>query len=68
MAIKRVYVFRGGKIVEVTPGAILKRLNVQTTGEYHDKMHSYHDLDDVRAQHMIDSSRAERAYNKKRGT
>ncbi len=68
MAIKRVYVFRGGKIVEVTPGAILKRLNVPTFDDYHDNMHSFYDLDDVRAQHMIDSSRAERAYNKKRGT
>jgi len=66
MAIKRVYVYRGGKIVEVT-GSLTQRKNVQTTGNYHDLMHSCHDLDDVRSQHMIDSNRAERAHNKERG-
>ena len=67
MAIKRTYVVRDGKIVEVTPGDVLTRINVQTTGEYHDWMHSVYDLDDVRSQHMTDSNRAENAYNKERG-
>ena len=64
MAIKRTYVCRDGKIVEVT--RVRERGNVQTFGDEHDKMHSYYDLDDVRAQHMIDSNRAENAYNKER--
>lgn len=65
MAIKRIFVYRGGKIVEITQ--VKTRSNVQTFGEDHIRMHACHDLDDVRAQHMIDSNRAENAYNKERG-
>jgi hypothetical protein len=65
MAIKRTYVYRDGKIVEVTPGDVSKRINVQTFGKAHDDLHSCHVLDEIRQQHMIDSNRAENAYNKK---
>jgi hypothetical protein len=65
MAIKRTYVYRNGKIVEVTPGDVLKRINVQTFGEAHDNMHACYVMDEIRQQHMIDSNRAENAYNKK---
>jgi hypothetical protein len=61
---RRTYVWRDGKLVETTPRS---RTNVASTGEYRDKMHSYYELDEVRQQHMIDSNRAERDYNKKRG-
>jgi hypothetical protein len=67
MAIKRTYVYRDGEIVEITQGRVTQRNNVQTFGEDHDRMHSCHVLDEVRQQHMIDSNRAERAYNKERG-
>jgi hypothetical protein len=40
---------------------------VQTFGKEHDDLHSCHVLDEVRQQHMIDSNRAENAYNKERG-
>jgi hypothetical protein len=66
MAIKRTYVYRDGRIIEVTPGAVKKRNNVQTTGDAHDNMHACHVMDDLRQQHMIDSNRAEYAYNKKK--
>ena len=65
MAIKRTYVYRSGKMVEIT--RVKGCVNVQTFGEDHVRMHACHDLDDVRTQHMIDSNRAERAYNKDRG-
>ena len=64
MAIKRTYVVRDGKIVEVTKGDVLKRINVQTFGDVHDHLHSCKVLDEVRQQHMTDSNRAENAYNK----
>ena len=67
MAIKRTYVYRDGKIVEVTPGDVLQRINVQTFGIEHDNLHSCHVLDEVRQQHMTDSNRAENAHNKERG-
>ncbi|MHC4337394.1 MAG: hypothetical protein ACYSTG_05515 [Planctomycetota bacterium] len=66
MAIKHTYVYRDGKIVEITKG-VEKRNNVQTFGKEHDDLHSCHVLDEVRQQHMIDSNRAENAYNKERG-
>ena len=64
MAIKRTYVYRDGKMVEVTQGDVLKRINVQTFGDEHDNLHSCFAMDEVRQQHMIDSNRAENAYNK----
>jgi hypothetical protein len=64
---RRTYVWRGGKLVEILPHDVAKQVNVPSTGGYRDKMHSYHVLDEVRQQHMIDSNRAERAYNKERG-
>ena len=67
MAIKRIYVYRHGKIVEVTPGDVLNRSRVQTFGDGHDNLHSCYVMDEVRQQHMIDSNRAETAYNKERG-
>ena len=61
---RRTYVWRDGELVELKPKV---QANVLSTGEYHDKMHSYYELDEVRQQHMTDSNRAERDYNKKRG-
>ena len=67
MANRRVYVYRDGKIVEVTPDNVSKRTNVQTFGKAHDDMHACYVMDDLRQQHMMDSNRAENAYNKERG-
>ena len=64
---RRIYVWRDGKLAEVTPGGVSRRKNVPSTGEYHDWMHSCFVLDEIRQQHMIDSNQAERAYNKERG-
>ena len=65
---RKVYVCRKGKIVEVTPEKVARQENVPSTGEYHDNMHACYVMDEIRQQHMIDSDRAERAYNKERGT
>ncbi len=66
MALKRTYAYRDGKIVEITKGDVLQRINVQTTGEDHDNLHACYVMDEIRQQHMIDSNRAENAYNKER--
>ncbi len=66
MALRRTFVYRGGKMVEITKGSA-KRNNVQTFGEDHDNLHACHVMDDLRQQHMTDSNRAENAYNKGKG-
>ncbi len=66
MANKRIFVYRDGKIVEITKN-LKERKNLQSTGEYHDNLHACHSMDDIRQQHMTDSNRAENAYNKQRG-
>ena len=61
------YVFRDGKIQEIHKSQLGTRNNVQTLGEEQQHMHACHVMDDLRQQHMIDSNRAENAYNKERG-
>lgn len=62
---RKIYVWRDGKLIEGLPRQ--RQSNVQSTGDYHDNMHACYVMDDIRQQHMIDSDRAERAYNKERG-
>ena len=67
MASKTCFVYRDGKIQEIRKSQLDKSTHVQTFGEDHDNLHATHVMDDLRQQHMIDSNRAENAYNKKRG-
>ena len=64
---KRTYVWRDGALVEITPGSMVQQTNVPSTGDFRDRLHSCGSWDDVREQHMTDSNRTERAYNKERG-
>jgi hypothetical protein len=60
-------VFRDGKMQTIHKSQLSRRTHVQSTGDYHDNLHACHVMDDLRQQHMTDSNRAERAYNKMRG-